>query len=110
MDWIPSPPGLWTAAQRTDGPLDDVLDEVRRRVPGLVVERLLVSHRADDDNVYFIGDQRGRGRVQVDTRPGGQPPFLIEDGRRTETSDPVQAAEVILAWLDVSRPGGAHGA
>jgi hypothetical protein len=43
------------------------------------VERLIVSHGGDDDNVYFIGDQDGRGRVQAGTWPDGRPPFLIED-------------------------------
>jgi hypothetical protein len=61
--------GLWTAGKRTGGLFDSVLDELRRRVAGLIVERLIVSHRADDDNVYVIGDQDGRGRVQVDTWP-----------------------------------------
>jgi hypothetical protein len=96
--------GLWTADQRTGGPFDSVLDELRHRVPGLVVERLIVSHRADDDNLYFIGDQDGRGRVQVGTWPGGRPPFLIEDGGRAETSDPQEAAAIICAWLDGTRP------
>jgi len=99
--------GLWTADRRTGGPFDSVLDELRRRVPGLVVERLIVSHRADDDNVYFVGDQDGRGRVQVVTWPDGQPPFLIEDGGRAETSDPGEAAAIICAWLDRTRADGA---
>jgi len=88
----------------TGGPFDCVLDELRRCVPGLVVERLVVSHRADDDNAYFIGDQDGRGRVQVDTWPGGQPPLLIEDDAgRAETSDPREAVRIICAGLDQTR-------
>ena len=89
--------GLWTADRRTGGPFDSVLDELRHRVPGLVVERLIVSHRADDDNLYFIGDQDGRGRVQVGTWPDGRPPVLIEDGGKAETSDPQEAAAIIWA-------------
>jgi hypothetical protein len=98
--------GLWSADRRTGGLLDGVLDELRRRVPGLVVERLIVSHPADDDNVYFIGDQDGRGRVQVDTWPGGQPPFLIEGAERAEASDSREAVELICAGLDRTRADG----
>lgn len=96
--------GLWNVGQRTGGPFDGVLDELRRRVPGLIVERIMVSHPADD-NVYFIGDQDGRGRVQVDTWPDGRPPFLIEDGGRAQTSDPHEAVAIICAGLDSTRPG-----
>jgi hypothetical protein len=98
--------GLWTADQRPGGPFDSLVDELRRRVPGLVVERLIVSHGGDDDNVYFIGDQDGRGRVQAGTWPDGRPPFLIEDedGGSAETSDPQEAAAIICAWLDRVRP------
>jgi len=35
----------------------------------LIVERLSVTHPGDDDNVYFLGDERGPGRVQIDTLP-----------------------------------------
>jgi hypothetical protein len=98
--------GLWGPDQRTGGSLDGVLDELRRRVPRLVVERLVVSHPADDDNVFFIGDQDGRARVQVDTWPGGQPPFLIEDTERAETGDPREAVGLICAGLDRTRANG----
>jgi hypothetical protein len=80
-----------------------VLDELRRRVPGLVVERLQVTHPEDDDNVYFICDPRGLDRVQIDTRPNGQPPFLIEADERYETNDATQASAIIHDWL-TSKP------
>ena len=83
-----------------------MLDELRCRVPGLVVERLVVRHPADDDNVFFIGDRDGRGRVQVDTWPGGQPPFLIEDVERAETADPREAVALVCAGLDRTRADG----
>jgi hypothetical protein len=39
-------------------------------------------------------------RVQIDTAPDGQPPFLIVDAtRRFETSDSTEAAALIAAWL-----------
>ena len=89
------------------GSLDEVFAGVRRVVPGLMIERLSVTHPGDDDNVYFLGDERGPGRVQVDTFPDGAPPFLIEGDKRVETSDIAQAITVICAWLDSGgvRPG-----
>jgi hypothetical protein len=81
------------------GSLDEVLAGVRRVVPGLIVERLSVTHPGDDDNVYFLGDERGLDQVQVDTVPDGEPPFLIEADDRVETSDIAEAIAVICAWL-----------
>jgi hypothetical protein len=53
-------------------------------VPELVVERLEVMYPADDDNVYFLGDEHGLDRVQIDTWPGGRPLFLVEAEDRFE--------------------------
>ncbi len=72
---------------------------MRRAIPGLIVERLSVTHPSDDDNVYFLGDGRDLGRIQVDTFPGGQPPFVIEADDRVETSDVAEAIALICAWL-----------
>ena len=63
----------------------------------------MVTHPADDDNVYFLGDDRGLDRVQVDTGGPGQPPFLIEtlsaaDGVVT-TSDIDEVVAVVVARL-----------
>jgi hypothetical protein len=99
----------WTAADRTGGPVDKVFDQLRDRVPGLVIERLRVAHPADDDNVFFIGNQRGLDRVQVDTCPAGEPPFLIEDGGRRQTSDPAEAATIIYHMLKHGRPPASTG-
>lgn len=68
-------------------------------MPGLVIERVEITHPNDDDNVYFLGDERGFGRVQVDTWPDGRPPFLIEATARVETSDVAQAAAIVCFWL-----------
>jgi hypothetical protein len=89
----------WTADERTGGPLDDILDQVRRHNGDLVVERLQVTHPADDDNVYFLGDTSRLDRVQLDTAPNGQPPFLIEAHESMTTSDPTLASTVIQDWL-----------
>jgi hypothetical protein len=89
----------WGPDDLTGGPVDQVFAQVRRVVPRLVVERLQVMHPGDDDNVYFLGDEHGLDRVQVDTCPGGRPPFLIEAGERFETSDAAEAAAAVASWL-----------
>lgn len=96
----------WTASDRTGGPLDELLDQLRSRIPGLIVERLQVTHRADDDNVYFIGDEYGLDRIQLDTFPDGQPSFYIENGGRHQTAEVREAASIIGSYLEQSRPPG----
>ena len=94
----------WTGADRTGGPVDEVFDQLRQHIPGLIVERLEVKYPADDDNVYFIGDEHGLDRIQLDTAPDGQPLFLIENGGRHETFAVAEAAAIIRSWLEHSRP------
>jgi hypothetical protein len=89
----------WGPDDLIGGPVDEVFAAVRRAVPGLTVERLKVTHAADDDNVYFLGDERGLDRVQVGTAPGGEPPFLIEADDRVEVSDVAEAAGAICTRL-----------
>ncbi len=74
-------------------------------MPGLVVERLQVTHAADDDNVYFLGDEDDADRVQIDTGADGRPPFLIEAEGRFETPDITEAASVVSSWLDSGNTG-----
>ncbi|WP_055588354.1 hypothetical protein [Peterkaempfera griseoplana] len=83
----------------TGGPVDQVFSQVRRAVPGLVIERLAVTHAGDDDNVYFLGDEGIRDRVQLDTGPAGQPPFLVEADSRMVTSEVAEAVATVVAWL-----------
>lgn len=78
-------------------------------MPDLVIERLTVMRPADDDNVYFLGDDQSLDRVQVDTGVSGQPPFLIQtlfeaDGVVT-TSDVVEAVEVVVSRLSSGHVG-----
>ena len=93
----------WTTSDRTGGPIDDVFDQLHEQVPGLVVERLEVTHSGDDNNVYFIGDQHHADLIQVDTHPNGHPPFLIENGGRHHTTDTTKAVAVIRDQLEHSR-------
>jgi hypothetical protein len=97
---------IWTAADRTGGPLDELLDQLRAQTPGLIVERLRVTHAADDDNVYFIGDGGGLDRVQLYTAPDGQPTFYIESGGLHKTADVSEAADTITRSL-MRRPPAA---
>ena len=87
------------AAHRTGGELDFVLDSLRAQRPGLIVERLTVTHSGDDDNVYFIGDEGKFDLVQIDTTDGGGTPFSIEGdgGERFDTSDSAFAVAAIAA-------------
>jgi hypothetical protein len=104
MNRPPSRGRPWTASDRTAGPLDELLDQLRSRIPGLVVERLAVTHPADDDNVYFIGDEHQRDQIQLDTAPDGQPSFCIENGGRHQTSQVREAASIIASYLQQSGP------
>jgi hypothetical protein len=65
----------------------------------LIVERLAVTHASDDDNVYFLGDESVLDRVQLDTGPGGQPPFLVEADYRVVSSDVAEAVAALSRGL-----------
>jgi hypothetical protein len=74
--------------------------DVRSRRPTVRIERLQVQFLADDDNGWFT--RSNEIEVQIDTQPGGRPPFLIEGnllGHRRETSDVSEAVELILRRL-----------
>ena len=60
----------WTPGRRTGGLLAEGFDAVRGQVPGVIIERLTVTHLGDADNVYFIGDAGGLDRVQLDCAAG----------------------------------------
>ena len=103
MGRSPSRGRPWGPGDLAGGPIDEVFGQVRALVPDLVIERLTVTHPGDDDNVYFLGDDQGLDRVQVDTGLSGLPPFLIEtlfaaDGVLM-TSDVAEAVEVVVARL-----------
>lgn len=106
MRLIPTKP--WTATDRTGGPLDAVFDQLREQHPNVFVERMTVTPPTVDDNVYIIGDEQGRDRVQVDTHEGGQPPFLIEGDVRPmdETSDTAEAVAIIIRHLAAPNASG----
>ena len=86
---------------RVSTPIEAVLAAVRASVGGVRVDRLAVTHLADDDNVWFIRTSGGAEEVQIDSHPNGQPPFFIEtDQHRQVTALTVrEAIEVIERWL-----------
>src|SRR5690242_5330853 len=91
-------------------PVEQVFSLVRESDAGVNVERLTVSHPGDDDNVWWLWtgpEQRPAGQrsVQIDTGPGGAPPFLVEGDdpdQRLETSDAAVAADAIIRWTRAS--------
>jgi hypothetical protein len=80
--------------------VEQVLGAVRSRLPSVRIERLQVKHPGDDDNLWFITSNETE--IQIETHPGGCPPFLIEGGlpdQRRKTSDVSEAVELILGWF-----------
>ena len=97
------PTRLWGEDDLTGGPLDVLLQRVRASVPDLIVERLVVVHPGDDDNVYLLGNASGRDLVQVNTYPDGQPTFFIEASDRAEAADVTTAAGAIVRAVESGR-------
>jgi len=86
----------WTSDDRTGGPLDEIFRSVQSRFPDAVVSRLVGTHPADDDNVFWV--RRAGVEAQIDTAPGGAPPFTVESdapGTRLDTADAEAAREHI---------------
>ena len=107
---MPTPPSRgkpWAATDRTGGPLDDILDQLRVRRPDLIVERWDAEDpHTEDDNVYFLGDSSGLDRVQIDSAENGRPPFTVEpfyigtcERPRVDTNDVAEAVAAAHSWL-----------
>ena len=76
---------LWDCHHLAGGPIDQVFAAVMAGYPQTQIERLAVTHPADDDNVYWV--QLGNVCVQIDAHPNGQPPFYVEDSTQRFTTD-----------------------
>lgn len=86
---------------QTEQSVEAVFAELRRRLPSIRIDQLAVKHPADDDNLWFIKAEVDR-EVQLDSHPGGRPPFLIEGdlpGQRQEATEVSEAVDLILRWL-----------
>src|SRR6266480_2683470 len=98
----------WTSDDRTGGPIDEMFARLRSEFRELVIERLVGTYPADDDNVFWLSlgpspRFRGGESVQLDTWPDGRPPFLLEGeqqrGEYVKTSDPLEALAILVKWL-----------
>ena len=90
----------WGPENLTGGPIDDIFGQLRRLHRDLVVERMAANRPSDDDNVFWIGTASEFEIVQVDTWPGGRPPFYLEDDRgQMQTSDVAEAVAMIHGAL-----------
>lgn len=98
----------WAGPDRTGGPIDEVFAGLRGEFRDLVIERLVGTYPADDDNVFWLSlgpspRFRGGESVQVDTGTDGWPPFLLEGERErseyVETSDAPEALAILVNWL-----------
>jgi hypothetical protein len=94
----------WGPEDRTSGALDVILSSVHTRFPDAIVTRLVGTHPADDDNVFWV--QLQGTDVQIDTGDGGSPPFTIESavpGTRLDTHDTAAATEFVNQLLESAR-------
>lgn len=90
----------WGPTDLTGGPLDEVFTALRRAFPDIHVERLTVTHAADDDNVWFITRAGGGQELQVDSMPHGAPPFLLESDTGRDRADSAhEAIRKLAEWL-----------
>ncbi|BCY12109.1 hypothetical protein [Actinoplanes sp. L3-i22] len=80
--------------------MNDLILILREIFPDLRIERLPIGHRTDDDNVWYLGRRGHREEVQVDTSPGGAPPFELERRRTRVSAESVrEAASKVTEWL-----------
>jgi uncharacterized iron-regulated membrane protein len=94
---------LWRSNDRTGGLIDDILSSVRSRFPDTVVSRLVGTHAADDDNVFWV--RRGGVEVQIDTASAGDPPYVVKSdglGTRLNTDDADAVAACVKRLLNAT--------
>jgi hypothetical protein len=90
----------WDPRVLTGGPIDEVFIALRRRFRELTVKRLEVCNPNDDDNVWFLTLSERNIELQMDARPGGGLPFVIESADSQVVAHEVDAAIAKLAeWL-----------
>lgn len=92
---------VWGPADLTGGPVDEIFADLRRSFDDIHIERLTVTHPADDDNVWYITRVGRRGELQLDSAPGGAPPFLLEsESERGRAGDVTTAVGKLTEWLN----------
>ncbi|MFE4976458.1 hypothetical protein ACFRAR_30695 [Kitasatospora sp. NPDC056651] len=91
----------WTTEHATGGPLDEIFRIVRDRVPDLVIEHKVTVEEEDADwDEFFIRIATNPDPLRLECRPGGQPPFTVDDEYSSiDARDPAAAAEAVLELL-----------
>ncbi|GAA3036639.1 hypothetical protein GCM10020229_55120 [Kitasatospora albolonga] len=90
---------IWSAADATGGPLDEVFALVRSAVPEVEVRRLDARGRGEDDHVWWLVTP-DRREAQVDTAAGGHAPFHLDvDTERRDVKEVAEAARLLTAFL-----------
>jgi hypothetical protein len=82
-------------------PVDQLFVGLRKRFEDLEVQRLFVRDRdVDDDNLWYLSRPGLESNVQVESRPGGSLPLILEsDVERVEVESVERAAAVLAQWL-----------
>jgi len=81
--------------------IDEVIQEVRRRLPGVKCEQLKTKHPLDDRGLWFFDLPETKRTVQVQSW-NGMCPFLIEGddaSHRGESDDIRETVEFVVIWL-----------
>jgi hypothetical protein len=90
----------WGPSDLTGGPVDQIFVALDSLYPDVRIERLSVTHAADDDNVWFISRPTCDVELQLNSMSNGFPPFLLEsDTVRERTDDVREAVELLTDWL-----------
>ncbi|MBY8878021.1 hypothetical protein [Actinacidiphila acidipaludis] len=91
---------VWLPGERTGGSLDEVFQRVRDAVPSLAIECLEGPLGTDDERRFFLRVGGSLEAVEVESRPGGRPPFIISDEyQQLDAVDPVSASAAVLDFL-----------
>lgn len=90
----------WAQTDRIGGPLDHIFDSLRASFSGLRIERLTVTNESNDELLWFISLPGKPVELQIECRPAGESPFLVEsDDESKETNEISVAVETLTAWL-----------
>lgn len=90
----------WGPTDYTGGPVDEVFAALRSLFEDVQIARLMVTHAADDNNVWFITRSSKNVELQIDSMPDGTPPFLLEsEDERGYAEDANDAIEKLSEWL-----------
>jgi hypothetical protein len=81
--------------------LDEIIDGVSARLPGVQCQQLPVTHASDDDGLWFFRLPGRDGEVQIESS-NGTCPFLIETDRSRERHVGTSVEDVVatvVRWL-----------